>query len=253
LSTKPTIVFVHGMFMTGASWQPWVDEFGARGYPCIAESWPGRAGSTAERRAQPNPELSRLTLSQVVARFREIVAALPAPPILVGHSMGGLVVQLLMQEGLGARGVAIASAPPTGVRSFAWSHLRSNAAVLWPSNAPIVPSLGWFRYAFANVQPETEVQAMFERDVVCESRLVGKGPLGPEAKVDFARPDRPLHFIAGGADHIIPPSLVQKTYARYLAAGARVSMETIAGETHALCSSAGWRGVAARVSAWLEV
>lgn len=252
MSKKPTIVFVHGMFMTGASWQPWTEYFAARGYPCIADDWPGHGGSAAVARAAPAPELSRLTLGAVVEQFRQLIAALPAPPILVGHSMGGLVVQLLMQQGLGVRGVAIASAPPAGVRSFAWSHLRANAAVLWPSNQPIVPSPGWFRYAFANVQPAAEAQALFERYAVPESRLVGKAPLGKEAKVDFSRPDRPLHFMAGGADHIIPPTLVEKIFARYAAAGARVTMETMPGETHALCIAAGWQSVAARVAAALE-
>lgn len=244
---KQTIVFVHGMFMTGRSWDAWVERFETRGFRCIAPDWPGHEGEVSSLRQQPHPTLATLRLGAVVDAFAEVIARLDAPPIVVGHSMGGLVVQLLVQRGLVARAVTIASAPPAGVRSFAWSHLRSNSAVLWPSSAPIVPTASWFRYAFANAQPEAEAQALFEQHCVCESRLVGKAPLGPEATVDFANATVHIDFIAGGADHIIPPALVRRTYERYRLAGARVSFESLPGHSHALCIEARWPEVAEAV------
>ncbi len=248
---RETIVFVHGMFMNGASWGPWVEWFGERGHECLAPSWPGHTGDVAALRATPDPALATLRLSDVVASFRAVIEKLPAPPILVGHSMGGLVVQLLLNAGLGSRGVVIAPAPPQGVRSFAWSHLRSNSALLWPGGSPIVPTWDWFRYAFVNVQPEAEARALFEQWCVCESRLVGKGPLGDEAAIDFAKTKVPLHFIAGGSDHIIPPALVRQAHARYEAAGTKATFEELAGHSHALCIEARWREVAERTASAL--
>lgn len=200
------ILFIHGMFMTGRSWAPWIERFEARGFRCHAPSWPGHDGAAAELRAAPDPQLATLGLADVVAAVRAVACALEAP-ILVGHSMGGLVVQLLLQQGIGARGVAIAPAPPHGVRSFAWSHLRSNAALFKPGTSPIVPSASWFRYAFANIQTEAEACTLYDQYCVCESRLVGKSSLGD-------------------------------------AAGAPVTFEELANHSHALCIEARWREVA---------
>lgn len=240
----PTILFVHGMFMTGLSWTPWVERFTARGYRCLAPSWPAHEGDVETLRKSPHAGLSRLTLTDVVDAMAKVASALEDPPIVVGHSMGGLVVQQLVQRSLVRRAVTIASAPPKGIRSFAWSHLKSNSAVLWPSSAPIVPTESWFRYAFANVQPQEEARMLFERHCVCESRLVGRGPLGNEAHVEFAKVRVPLHFIAGSDDHIIPASLVRRTYERYQAERAPVSFEVLTGHSHALCIEARWSEVA---------
>lgn len=138
-----------------------------------------------------------------------IIVNLEEPPILIGHSMGGLVVQLLLQKDLAAAGVAIDSAPPAGVFTAKWSFLKSN----WPMISPFVSrytpremSLADFQYAFVNNLPLAEQQAAYERYVVPESRLVPQESLGSTAKIDFERAHVPLLLTAGSADHILPAS-----------------------------------------------
>src|SRR5258705_7313759 len=90
-----TVLFVHGMFLTGRSWQPWCDLFESRGITCSAPSWPGRDGDPGKLRAEPDPKLATLTLTDLVTQYEQ-AARLLDNPILVGHSMGGLIVQLLL-------------------------------------------------------------------------------------------------------------------------------------------------------------
>jgi alpha-beta hydrolase superfamily lysophospholipase len=246
------ILFVHGMFMTGRSWAAWHDRFTARGYVCHAPDWPGRAGNPADLRARPDPALRELTLSGVIAQFESTARACAKPPILIGHSMGGLVVQALLSRGAGSLGIAIDPAPPFGVRSFAFSHLRANLPVLWPSRAPIVPTLSPWKYAFWHTGSDEEVRRAFEAEVVPESRLVGKGPLGPEAKIDFTAKRPPLLMIAGELDTIIPASLVRKAAARYDSANAPTEVAEFTGRTHYLCGQPGWEEVADRCVAFID-
>ncbi|MBX3275343.1 MAG: alpha/beta fold hydrolase [Sandaracinaceae bacterium] len=249
---KRRMLFIHGMFLTGRSWAPWVEWFGARGIDAIAPDWPGREGTAAERRASPAPELRALRLRDVVDRFEAIARAEPELPLLVGHSMGGLVVQLLLARGAGAAGVALSSAPPEGVRSFAWSHLVSNAAVLWPGSAPIEPSIGWWRDAFWHTGAPDDVRAAYDQHVVPESRLVGRGPLGPEAKIDFARPRPPLLFVAAAKDRIIPPALNRANAARYRPDAGVTDFVELPERTHYLVGQPGWEEVAERTLDWLR-
>ena len=108
-----TIVFVHGAFLTPLCWEHWRSLFEAEGYHCLAPAWPGRDRPVeALRGAQPDPELGRLTLGAVVKRYAAELAALDEKPIVIGHSIGGLVAQLLVNRAAAAAGIAIQSTPP---------------------------------------------------------------------------------------------------------------------------------------------
>ena len=154
------IALIHGMFMTPLCWEHWVARYEHEGRPAIAMAWPGRDASPADLRAKhPDPELGHLTLTDVVEHLAREIARLPEKPLLVGHSMGGLIVQLLLQRNLALAGVAIDSAPPSGVLSVAPSFLKSN----WPMIDPFVSmhephmiTYEQFAYAFANALPEDE-------------------------------------------------------------------------------------------------
>ncbi len=249
---RPVVVFVHGMFMTPASWDGWRAWFEARGYETVAPAWPGREKPPAELRADPDPILRELTLPDVVAVYRAELERLgDRPKVLVGHSMGGLVVQLLLAEGLADAGVAIDSAPPKGVSSARWSFLKSNAAVLAPSKAPVNPSLRQFRYAWAHTLPDDEVARIYETYVVPESRRVGKGPTTSAARIDFDHDRPPLLLVAGEEDHIIPASLVRKTAERYAKGPAPTELVAFEGRVHWIVGQDGWEEVAERVEAWL--
>ncbi|HEX5588946.1 MAG TPA: alpha/beta hydrolase, partial [Candidatus Limnocylindrales bacterium] len=124
-----TVVFVHGGWVTPACWDRFVPYFEARGYRCLAPAWPGKDRPIEEIRSDPSP-LAGLGIREIVDHYATVVRGLDEPPILVGHSFGGLFVQLLIDRGLGAAGIAIDSAPPKGIFAFEPTALVSLGRIL---------------------------------------------------------------------------------------------------------------------------
>ena len=250
MSNAP-IIFVHGMYMTSLCWTDWVKRFEQSGYKSIAPNWPGRDRNVDDlRRMHPDENLGRLTLSMVVEHFVKIIKALKPKPIAVGHSMGGLVVQLLMQMDLLAAGVAIDSAPPAGVFVASWSFLRSN----WPHAAPggaIAMSFKRFQYTFVNGLPIEEQKDAFNRYVVPESRRVPRESL--RARIDFRKSHLPLLLIAGSSDHIVPARLNWANYAKYQRGSSSVvDYKEFKGRTHFIIGQQNWEQVANYVLGWIK-
>jgi pimeloyl-ACP methyl ester carboxylesterase len=251
-----TIVFVHGMFMTALCWEGWLDCFQAYGYKCLAPNWPGRDRPIETlRKNHSDPQLGNLTLSDVVEHFAGTIRKLDEKPILIGHSMGGLVVQILLQRDLAAARVAIDSAPPAGVFTTKWSFLKAN----WPMINPFVSqykprqmSFEDFQYAFVNTLPPAEQRAAYERYVVPESRRVPRESLGGVARLDFRKNHAPLLLTAGSDDHIIPASLNKANYTKYRGSASVTDFKEFAGRTHFVIGQAGWQEVADYVIAWLN-
>ncbi len=251
-----TIVFIHGLFMTPLCWEGWAGRFQARGYTCLAPAWPGRDQPIETlRKNHPDPHLAKLTLSRVVEHLASTIRNLSEMPILVGHSMGGLVTQLLLQQGLGAAGVAIDSAPPMGVITTKWSFLRSN----WPAITPFAPrsqpvqmSFEHFRYAFVNSLVPAEQRAAYDRYVVPESRRVPLQSLTGAAHIDFRKPHAPLLLIAGSEDHIVPASLNRTNLKKYRASASVTDFKEFAGRDHFIIGERGWEEVADYIGAWLD-
>jgi len=251
-----TIVFIHGMYMTPLCWERWVDYFQAKGYRCLAPAWPGHDKAVdVLRKNHPDPQLGRLTLTGVLENVAGIVRGLDEKPIIVGHSMGGLIVQLLRQRDLAASSVAIDSAPPLGVLTTKWSFLKSN----WPHinpfaqrSEPIAMTFERFQYVFVNGFPLEEQRAAFERFVVPESRRVPAESLTSVAHVDFRKNGTPLLFIAGSADHIIPASLNKSNHTRYHRSDSKVDFKEFPGRTHFIIGQKKWEEVAEWVRKWIE-
>lgn len=246
-----TIVFIHGMYMTPLCWEGWGAHFEARGYRCLTPGWPGREAPVETlRRQHPDPQLGRLTLQAVTEHLAQLIGGLDEKPILIGHSMGGLVVQRLLS--LGAAGVAISSAPPMGVFTTRGSFLKSN----WPHITPFAPqgqpiamTMERFQYTFVNGLPLAEQRAAYERYVVPESRRVPRESL--LTRVDFRQPHPPLLLIAGSADHIIPASLNRSNYRRYQSSASRTDFKEFEGRTHFIIGQEKWQEVADYVLNWL--
>ncbi len=246
------VLFIHGMFVTPLCWRGWSERFSARGWSCAAPAWPYHDGEASVLRARhPDPALGNLTLGDVVAQFESIVRGYAEPPVLVGHSLGGLVVQRLLNLGLGARGVAIDSAPPKGVFVVSGSMLKSN----WPlffGTRPFLMSEEQFRYAFAHTLPDDQLRVAYERHVVPESRVLGRGALGRDGALDWKKPHAPLLLVAGGADKIIPPAVNRSNRGKYAHDGSRVDFHEFAGRTHyTILDGPGWTEVADFVADWI--
>ncbi len=249
-----TVVFIHGMYMNSLCWEHWTQYFQSMGYQSLAPDWPGRDQPVELlRKRHSDPQLGSLTLSDVLTHFTNIIKGLPEKPILIGHSMGGLVAQILLQQDLAVAGVAIDSAPPMGVLTTKWTFLKSNWPHITPfasQNIPIEMTFRRFQYTFVNKMPLDAQRAAYERYVVPESRRVPRESL--LAKVDFHRPHPPLLMIAGSADHLIPASLNKTNFSRYKSSGSVITFKEFEDRTHFIIGQPGWEEVAEFIIGWLK-
>ena len=127
-----TILFIHGMFQNPKSWEPWRTYFTTRGYHCVAPAWPFHDGEPATLRAAPPKGLGELQLDVVIDAIKEAAAPLADDLILVGHSVGGLIVQKLIAERIGSLGVAISSVAPNRMLSLDWGFFKNSATITNP-------------------------------------------------------------------------------------------------------------------------
>ncbi len=241
------------MFVDASCWGPWHQHFRARGYRTLAPSWPAHGGTAGQARAaHPDAELAGLDLETVVEHYREIIAELEEPPILIGHSMGGLVVQRLLAEGLGSAGVAIDAAPPKGVFSLHPAFLKSNGRILRGSlDEPLDMDLGRFSYVFVNTMSEEQQRSIWERHARPESRRVGRDATKAPGRVDFEASRGPLLLIGGERDHAVPAVLGRKTWRRYRKADAYTEYREIEDADHWLIGGEKWPEVADLTLDWL--
>ena len=254
--TTKTVVFIHGMFMTPLCWEGWTSYFQAKGYTTLAPAWPGReAPIETLRKNHPDPKLGQLNLTAVIERLASTIKKLDEKPIVIGHSMGGLVAQILVHRGLAAAGVAVDSAPPAGVFTTKWSFLKSN----WPMISPFASkheprnmSFEDFQYAFVNTLPQAEQRTAYDRYVVPESRLVPQESLGGIAKIDFKKPHAPLLLIAGSDDNIVPASLNKTNYEKYSGSSSITNFKEFPGRIHFIIGQKNWEEVADYVLSWLN-
>ena len=248
------IVFIHGMYVNGISWDPWLRLATDRGYTAHAPSWPCHEGEPAYLREYLDPALGRLTFGEVVTHLVAMIRGLPARPVLVGHSIGGLLVQRLVAMGLARAGVAISPAPPQGIFSLDPNFLRANLPHINPlaGNRPVFMNRARFHYAFANTLDRAASDAAFDAYVVPESRNVPRSTLGAAAKIDFTAPHVPLFFIAGDRDHLTPMPMVQRNMRAYGAAGGVVDYRGFTGRSHFICNEPGWQEVAAAALDWID-
>jgi len=260
-SGPDTIVLIHGLWMTPLSWEKWIARFESQGYTVIAPSWPQMEGEPAELREHPD-SLKDITVEKILDHYEHIIRELDKPPIIMGHSFGGAFVQLLLDRGLGAAGVAVSSATVRGIPDLPLSTLRSTFPVLSnPLNVrhpvPITPEQ--FHYAFTNTLSEEESQPFYDRYAVpAASKVLFAGALAnvkPSTpfKVDFSRADRtPLLFIGGTEDHVTPSKVVRKNAKKYGKSGIEADYREFAGRSHNIVGQDGWEEVADFALAWAE-
>ena len=254
-----TIVLIHGLWMTAKSWEFWADRYRDRGYTVIAGSWPGMDADVDQLRRDPSP-IADLTATKVIDHYAAIIEELDRPPIIMGHSFGGAFTQVLLDRGLGASGVAIASAAVKGVTKLPFSTLRTGWPILRnPTNKhkAVTISARQFHYRFTNHLTLEESAPLYERYCVPGAgHILFEGASAnfsktAATKVDLANDRRsPLLFIAGGLDHVSPPSLVRSNANKYAKSGAVTDYELIEGRSHFILGQAGWEDVADLALEW---
>lgn len=259
-ASKPTIVLVHGLWLTPRSWEGWIDRYQKAGYNVLAPSWPGLEGEVEAIRKDPSP-LKRLKLKTVVDHYERIIRKLDAPPIIMGHSFGGLIVQMLVDRGLGSAGVVIDSAQSAGVPVLPLSTIWATITVLgnpFTFNGTSSLSPKKFNYAFTNELNEVESKKVYDRyQIPGSNRILWDGALSllnPNAssKVNYANNNRaPLLFIAGGNDHLVPPAINKANMRKYVKNSSAVTdYREFPNRTHHTVGQKGWEEVADFALQW---
>ncbi|MET0144840.1 MAG: alpha/beta hydrolase [Ilumatobacteraceae bacterium] len=252
-SGRPPVVFVHGLWLLANSWTPWRELFEERGYATVAPDWPDDPATTAEAVAHPEA-LAGKSIGAVTDHLAEVIGTISRPPIVIGHSFGGLLAQKLAGMGLAAGAVAIDPAPFRGVLPLPISALRSAFPVLKnPANRKkaVMLTFEQWRYGFTNAIPEDEARQLYEAYAVPGSgrplfqAATANFNWKTEASVDTERADRgPLLIISGELDHTVPWKIANASFKRYKAATAPTEIKEIKGRGHSLVIDHGWREVA---------
>jgi len=254
-----SIVLINGLWMTALSWENWVKRYTGKGFQVIAKSWPGMDVDIEQLRRDPTP-IAQLGITEIVDHYEKIIRGLDSPPIIIGHSFGGLMTQILIDRGLGAAGVAIAPAPVKGIIFLPFSTLKVTFPALSnPSNnhraVPLTPEQ--FHYAFTNNLSEVDSLAVYQRyavpgpdHVLFQAAFANFNPHAATA-VDFHNNDRaPLLLISGGTDHVSPSSVVEANFKLYEKSTAVTEYREFPERTHYTLGQEGWEEVADYALDW---
>ncbi|WP_347260907.1 alpha/beta hydrolase [Rudaea sp.] len=247
------VVFIHGLWLLPSSWDRWARRFEEAGFVALTPGWPDDPRSVAEANAHPQTFANK-TVGQVADHFAEIASALRSKPVIVGHSFGGLIAQILAGRGLSKATIAIDPAPFRGVLPLPFSALKSAWPVLGnPANrARAVPlTFDQFRYAFANAVSEAEAKILYETFAVpaagvplFQAALANLNPW-TEVRVDTGNPHRgPLLITSGDNDHVVPWSVCHAAYELQKDNPDVTEIVKIASRGHSLTIDEGWPEVA---------
>jgi pimeloyl-ACP methyl ester carboxylesterase len=260
-SGRKPVVFVHGLWLLPSSWDRWADHFAAAGYAPVTADWPDDPDTVDEAKAHPEV-FAHKTVGQIADHVAAHIGRLDSEPVVIGHSFGGLLTQIIAGRGLASASVAISPAPFRGVLPLPISALRSAKPVLSnPANRNRAVPLTYdqFRYAFANAVDEAEAKPLYETYSVPGSGApifqAASANLNPwtEVKVDTQNPDRgPLLIISGESDHTVPWSIANASYKKQLKNPGVTEIVKIEGRGHSLTIDGGWRDVADTALAFVK-
>jgi pimeloyl-ACP methyl ester carboxylesterase len=257
---KPdTIVMIHGLWMTPRSWEHWKERYEARGYEVHAPAWPGFEVEVEALNADPSPMID-LGAETVIDSYETFIKKLPSSPIIMGHSLGGAMTQVLLNRGLGCVGVGVSSATVKGVRDLPFTTLKAAGKVLNPfkRGKPVPMSAKEFHYAFTNTMTEQESEPFYERYAVpAASGVLADIALAnlhrnPPTEIDFAKEGRiPMLFIGLGEDHIVPPKATRHNERKYDDSVSITEYQEFEGRPH-FPGAPGWEEVADFAIDWAE-
>ena len=255
-----TIVLIHGLWMTPLSWEHWDARFSGRGHQVLAPAWPGMEDRTVESLRADTSAFARIGVTEIADHYDRIIRGLDQPPIIMGHSFGGLVTQLLLDRGLGAAGVAIDPAPPKGIYVLPPASARvASAALRNPANRrrAVMLTAEQFHYAFCNTQSEADSNAVYERYAIpgpgrplFQAALANFNP-SAATKIDFhndARP--PLLILGGGKDHTVPAGTTRRNYRLQSKSRAVTEYREYPERSHYTVGLEGWEAVADHALEW---
>jgi pimeloyl-ACP methyl ester carboxylesterase len=261
MTTSPVpVIFIHGLWIHSDAWQPWVELYRSAGYNAMAPGWPGDSASVEATRRNA-AGVAGQGIDDITSSYRDVIRGLPAKPIVIGHSFGGLIAQKLLSEGVAAAAIAIDPGQVKGVRPLPLAQIRSGLPVLSkPGNRKRAVALTreQFRYSFGNAITERESAELFDKWTIpgpgkplFEASAANFRKSSPAA-VDTRKRDRgPLLIVGGGKDHTVPEVVARAAYKLYSGSGAVTSYHEFPDRGHSLVLDHGWREVADLTLSWL--
>jgi pimeloyl-ACP methyl ester carboxylesterase len=253
-------MFIHGAWLSSQSWDTFAGYFRDRGYDVSAPEWPRKEGDVEELRKEAD-EIKGLGLIEIVDHYDGLIQALDEPPIIVGHSYGGLIVELLLDRGLARAGVAMSPAPPKGILVLPFSTLKAAAPALahpsrWHGVVPL--TLEEFTYGFVNTFSPEEAKAAYEKYYVPETGQIfyeagfANFHLHPPTELHFKYEERaPLLIIGADQDHTVPASVSKKQYKKYEKSPASTDYMEFDGRPHLMMVAPGWEEIAGAIETWI--
>ena len=255
------VVFVHGLWLLPSSWDRWIEVFEAGGYTAFAPPWPDDPDTVEDANAHPEI-FAHKTVGQVADHFDDVIRGLSVKPVIIGHSFGGLLAQILAGRGLSSATVAIDPAPFQGVLPLPLSALKSAWPVLGnPANRNRAIPLTYeqFRYGFANAVSEEEAMELYRTFAVPASGApifqAATANFNPwaETKVDTDNPERgPLLIVSGEKDHTVPWAIANASFKRQRRNAGVTEIVEMANRGHAITIDSGWREVAETALAFVK-
>jgi pimeloyl-ACP methyl ester carboxylesterase len=249
-----TIILVHGNFVNDKSWSDWKNYYEKKGYTVYTPTNPGHKGNPSDLRKTVSPDLTKTGFIDVVNNIVKLIDTLPEKPLVIGHSMAGMVVMKLVEMDKAKAGVSIDGAPPKNV----FPPFRTLKSVLpafgfFSGRKYFMGSRRWYDKCFFNTLPENERSKAFDKIAVPESYKVSRQlVLNSYSNIDFAKPHQPILFIGGGKDNIFPSSLTKTLAGKYKDKNSRVDLRVYDNKSHFICGEPGWEKVADDVLDWYE-
>src|SRR5712691_9920222 len=255
------LMLIHGAWLSARSWENYVDYFDKRGFAVSAPEWPRKQGDVEEMR-ETAEDSAGLGVQEVVDHYAALIDDLAQPPVLVGHSYGGLFVELLLDRGLGRAGVAMSPAPPKGILKLPFSTLKAGApALAHPSkrHGVVTLTLEEFTYGFVNTFTPESADAAYERYAVPETGQIfyeagfANFHLHPPTELNFKNGQRaPLLIVGAEKDQTVPAAVSRAQYKKYEHSPAKTEYLEFEGRPHLSMVGEGWDEVAASIDSWLD-
>lgn len=250
-----TIVLIHGAWLNAKSWEGFKARYEAKGYTVIAPDWPEDDREPAALRATPSAALAKVGQRAIVDHYERIIRALPESPILIGHSLGGVFVQHLLDRGLGAAGVVIDPAPTPGVPLYPHAIISALPVFIDPLSFRKVKHMSrkFFRTRFAQTVAKDAADALYDRYIVpTPGRVYWDGVINP-MRINWSNPKRaPMLLIGGGKDLIADAAMTRAIFRKQSRAPALTEYREFQERSHWTAIDPGWEEVADFALDWAE-
>ncbi|MCX7816908.1 MAG: alpha/beta hydrolase [Syntrophales bacterium] len=254
VSARPVVVMIHGMFVGPWCWEKFKTYFEKKGFICLT---PYLRFHDKTWDQPPDERLVKTTIEDYLEDVEKTLSLLNEKPIIIGHSMGGLLAQMLAERNRAKAIVLISPAPPWGtfhISTSIFKLLWLNKPRLISLNKPLKPNFEGAVYSSLHLLPREDQVKAFSKFTYESPKVVAQIALWfldfkKSTYVDKNKVTCPALTIVGSEDRLTPPALVRKIHERYRNVSTYIEFPH---HSHMLIAEPGWETVAAAIVNWIE-